>query len=548
MGLLGNIMNATAAGVSAFRESMLSADPQGGQIGRNRFDTWNRWESRQVRYAINWALYENTAYRDLVHGFSARWKTTFGLYKHTRHLYNPAYRLGEFWSGHLMGGLLDRMAGDGESAPSALPILTDNEAIRPALARLWTNSNWQTNKETYTRWGSVLGDVALKVVDDTTRGQVRLELVHPGHLKWVEFDPLGNVRAYILERWEHDPRLADIRDVNPSVDPETRQNPVRYQEKAFRDGDDVVYQTFLNGKLFAWNGAEAEWREPYGFVPLVVAHHESIGMDWGQNAWQAGSGQRFTEVDDLASGLSDQIRKAIRAPMLLAGVKGTKEIASPGRDRATQAPEVTAANPEPGRTEQQYLYANDPTARAQHLTFDLDIPGVCGHIRDLITDIEKNFPELLADTGNLGGTVTAEAIRNARQQASSKVQTRRISYDDPLVRAQMMALAIGGFRGYRDFEAFDLDSFAAGKLDHQIGQRPVFEVDPMDSIEEDQAFWTAANAAVTAGVPLAVYLERNGWSEEELAGLAKAKAAEPKPEVVVDPAQKHGSDPAGGQP
>ena len=531
MGFLGNVMQATRAGIGAFREVMLNADPQGNRHGLGDWDTWNRWDSRQLRYALNWAQYQNNAYRDF-HRFAAGWKTNQGLYKHTRHLYSPAYRLGEFWAGHLMGGLLDREAGNGETAPSALPVLTENQAIRPAIARLWGDSNWQVNKETYTRWGAVLGDVALKVVDDVGRGQVRLEVVHPGHLKWVEFDPLGNVKAYILERWDRDPRASSIENVNPSADLDLREKTVKYQEKAFRVGEVVVYQTFLDGIPYDWNGAGSEWSEPYGFIPLVVVHHEAIGMDWGMNAWHAGQGSSFTEVDDQAAGLSDQVRKAIRAPVFFAGVKGPGELKAAGVDRAKQSPEANASNPEPSRTEQNFLYG-PLQATATQLTFDLKISEVCEHIRDLLAAIEKNFPELLADTGNLGGTVTAEAIRNARQQASSKVQNRRVPYDAGLVRAQMMALAIGGFRGYRDFEGFDLDSFTAGKLDHAIGHRAVFEVDPLDSIEEDNAFWTAAGLAVKAGVPITLYLERNGWSAEELAALAKAKAAEPPPVVVT---------------
>lgn len=178
-----------------------------------------------------------------------------------------------------------------------------------------------------------------------------------------------------------------------------------------------------------------------------------------------------------------------------------------------------------------------------HLTFPLDIVGVCSHIAALNADIEKQFPELLCDTANLGGTVTAEAVRQNRQMASGKVQNRRVPYDDGLVRVQTMALAIGGWRGYPGYLGFNLNSFADGTLDHQIGQRPVFEVDPRDSIEEDQAFWTAAGAAVNAGVPITLYLERNGWSEEEIRALKDAKAAEPKP---TDPTGSAGGGNAAG--
>src|SRR5438309_1461471 len=82
----------------------------------------------------------------------------------------------------------DPEAGDGDEVPSALPIESDNPAIRPGIARLWHDSTWQVYKDLYSLWGSVLGDVGLKGVADTARGQARMEVVHPGHLKWVDRD------------------------------------------------------------------------------------------------------------------------------------------------------------------------------------------------------------------------------------------------------------------------------------------------------------------------------------------------------------------------
>jgi hypothetical protein len=530
MGLVGNVMNAAGAALYAFRESMLNADPQGRKASLD-YGVWDRWEARLTRYDLLWSIYQNNSYQDLVHPWAARYKTAYGLYKHSRHIYNPAYRLGEFWASHLQGGLLDKLAGDGETAPSALPIITDNEAIRAPIARLWKDSRWQRHKDIFTRWGSVLGDVAVKVCDDTERGKVRLQVVHPGHLKWVDFDDQHNVKAYIIQKWMYDPRDASIANESPTIDPRARQRVVIYQEKCFRDGDDVVYQTFLDGTPYAWYGDKPEYVEKYGFVPLVIASHESIGLDYGACAFHSGL-SRFREVDDMASGLSDQIRKAIRAPMLMAGVKAPSGglIKSAQTDRAQQTPDAVANNPEPARTESDYLYATDSQARAQHLTYDLDLTGVIAHIDAMLADIERNFPELIADTGNMSGTVTAEAIRNARQQASGKVQGRRPGYDEPTVALHQMALTIGGMKGYDGYEGFNDGSFHAGKLDHAIGQRAVFEVDPRDSIEEDQAFWTAIQTQVTVGVPLALALERNGWSEEDLEALADARAKEPAPE------------------
>ena len=41
----------------------------------------------------------------------------------------------------------------------------------------------------------------------------------------------------------------------------------------------------------------------------------------------------------------------------------------------------------------------------------------------------------------------------------------------------------------------------------------------MDEIETEAAFWNAAGAAIKAGLPLEVYLGRQGWPEKDIAEL-----------------------------
>src|SRR5262249_5968702 len=148
--------------------------------------------------------YQNQAYNEA--RTSRRLKALFGASDHIRHIYNPAARVVNFWQDRLWGGLLDDGAGDGESSQSALPIITENQAIRPPIAKLSADSRWRVGKEVCTLWAACLGSAAIKVVDDTTLGQPRLELVHPGWLKWVDWDPVGNVTGYILQRYVYDPR------------------------------------------------------------------------------------------------------------------------------------------------------------------------------------------------------------------------------------------------------------------------------------------------------------------------------------------------------
>ena len=141
------------AGLTAFREAYMATE-------NHNEENWSTWGARRLRYSILWAFYENTAYRSMstVHTWAAAYRSVYGLYQYTRNIYNPSYRIGEFWRAHLLGGSLDRLAGDGKNAPSCLPIQAENEAIRPALSLLWKHSNWQVSKDILALWGTIMGD------------------------------------------------------------------------------------------------------------------------------------------------------------------------------------------------------------------------------------------------------------------------------------------------------------------------------------------------------------------------------------------------------
>ncbi len=486
-------------GLRAFREAFLSADVQAPE-------GWEDFGARQMRYALLWSLYENTAYRS-IHSWATAYKSTFGVYKHARNLYNPAYRLGEFWKTHLWGGALDLEEGRG----GALPVAARYEPVRKAIAQIWRWSNWAIKKDVCTLWGAVLGDVAIRVIDDTERRKTYLEPVHPATLADVQMDPFGNVKAYTIQ--ETRPHPAGAHGGAPQT--------VTYTETAERGaGDEVIFRTYLNGQPYPWNGQAAEWVEPYGFIPLVVIQHNNVGLDWGWSELHPALA-KIREVDDLASMLTDQIRLTVKAPWLISGVdKVQKPILISGRDS-------TDSIPEPGREETMMLFAKDPQSKAQALIADLDIDGVLAHIEALVRELERDYPELRFDNLRLTGTVSGRTLEVARQPVETKALQRRALYDDALVRAQNMAVAIAGHR--RQIDGFDLGSYARGRLDHSIGSRPVFDVAQADRDEEETAFWTNAGLATDAGLPLEFYLRRHGWHDHTVQAIKRARSADPSP-------------------
>lgn len=480
------------AGARAFREAWVTAEIE------NAAD-FESADARRLRYALNWALYENSAYRN-VHTWAQGYRTQYGLYKYIRNIYNPAYRLGEFWTTHLLGGLLDPQAGDGSERESAVPIIVTgaNETrLRAAIARVWKLSNWQVYKDTFCLWGSVLGDVAIKIIDDAERSRVYMDVINPAHITEAETDHYGNVKAYRLDFAVDDPDRAG--------------QQVKYTEIAERDGDDVVYTTMRNDKAWDWTGAGAEWRVPYGFIPLVLTQHHNVGLAWGWSELHPNL-SKIREADDVASAISDHIRKSVNAPWLFTGINAPKTTPT------LTGQQATAMQPEPGREEMPALYG-PVGADAKALVANLDYEGALQHLAGVVEQIEREYPELRFDNMRVSGDASGKALRIARQPVEAKVVRVRATYDDALRRAQQMAISIGGWQGYPGFEGFTLDSYARGELDHEIGQRPVFPADVMEQNEEEQAFWQAAALAVTGGATLEGYLRDKGWDDARIQDL-----------------------------
>jgi hypothetical protein len=508
-----NVITSAWTNLSAvFRRSYLASATQpfqaSDQSTRNLgLDTFSSWQARQMRYLLYWAYYENSAY-DSVHNWAAQYKKEYSLYRSTRGVYNPFHRIGEFWADRLFGGSLDPGAGDGKGVPSALPILTENEALRAPLAQLWRDSNLQVNKDVIARMGAVLGDVAIKVCDDTDAGRVTLEVVDPYSIKWADRDRRGNVKAYIIEEWRLDP------DFDPRSQAETTlwERACLYREEVFRDGQQVTYATYKDGVPYGWDGQDPEWTEDYGFVPLVIIPHQKIGpgAQWGLSEFHAGL-PKVRGVDDLGSHLGDQIRKAIWPKWMFTGVDPNKLKTAQGFKGA----DATADNPDPGREEVGAIAAPSG-ATAYPLVFSLDIQFSDLFIQNLIENLERDYPEAQLDSTRVSGDASGKAQVEARRKTTAKVHSRRVVYDDALVRAFQMALAIGGFRGYDGLDGFGLDSYAAGALAMRIGERPVFELDPADAIAVETAFWTGAEVAARSGCPLQLYLERSGWTEGQV--------------------------------
>jgi hypothetical protein len=495
-----------------FKETYLVADPMDHR-------SWNDYRNRVQRYRVLWAFFENSTYSS-AHEWSAELRRAYGLYSWTRSVMSRANQVGEFHASHLMGGKLDLDAGDGNDIPSCLPIKTENNDIRAAIGSIWKWSNWQILKDVYCRTGAVKGDVAIKVVDDPDLGRVFLQVVQPETIKFVEKDRAGNVKGYVIEEFRPDP------DWDYQLSHGSEPPYVTYTEICSRSYDpatgeySLMYQTFRSGEPYDWHVYEqgeaqigSTWKVDYGFVPLFMVQHINIGMDWGWSEVHSAL-PRCRELDDLASCMTDQARKQLNGPWAINSRRpsdATDNKARPTADEVSNSPSL-----QPGRDSMQIKWIDNPDLKVVHMVGDMKIDDICKYVDQVNAVLESDLPELASDGGSLSSGSSGRSQKIQRQKAEAKVHQRRASYDDALVRAHKAAISIAAIGGYEGFEAFTEESYELGKLDHSIDKRPVFAVDPMDDLEEEAAFWNGAVAATNSGLPLEVYLSRNGWSEEKV--------------------------------
>ena len=502
MGTVERLMQATTAGwragVRSFRAAYMASGPD---------DTsdFGLSDARRMRYAVNWSYFEGTQYQRL-NAFAEGLKADAGLYRAIRSIYNPAGRLGDFWATYLFGGRLHIDADGRASDTGALPILTDSDPLREYIATLYRESNLQVMKDVYALRGTIFGDVFLRVVDEVDR--VYLECLNPANIADVELDKRGYVKAYKYVEGRTDP------------DDRTGRTKCVYAETAERgEGDSVIYRTYKDDVLYSWSDEQdAEWEEPYGFIPLVMVQHRNVGLTWG---WSEAHKtlSKIREADDLASKLNDQIRKLVDAPWMLAGVTkpDTKPTMVGDRGKASGATTATGeASDRQTRQDVPMLYVPQG-ATATPLVASLDIAATTENIRDLLADVERDHPELKLMVLRASGTTTGRALQTAQEPVEVVVNQRRAAYDDGLKRALQMAVSIGGYRGL--FPGVTLDSYHAGDIDFQVGERPVFGVSELDKSETDKALADTAKAMMSIGYAPDLYLEDRGWNADKIAKL-----------------------------
>jgi hypothetical protein len=507
---------------------------------------WVDHTTRRLRYALLQGFVDGSVYFG---PFGVMLKREFNLYRHVRPVFNACDRIVDFHVTHTLGGPLDPEAGDGTALPTCLPFLPAAGALpglRAGIASVLDASSFQAKKSLLCRWGAGLGDVGIEAVADTRRGVARLRVVHPAEVVSCTRDPYGNVKSYVIERWEVDP--TDAKGVRPAL----------YREECVNDGGTVVYRTLKDGTAYPWPGNPGdEWESHWGFVPLVLVKHIDGGTDWGSSE-VAHAVIKTMETDDQGSNLGDQARKAVNPPWLLAGAAlppqppippspypGSQNpyLGDPFCPPSAGAPPGSPYNGRPNlsvvmqeRAGIPFFTCNGTDVKAQAMVAPLQIGDVSAHIDRLMESLHRAYPELVADEDPArGGLASGVSLDKARQKAKNKIEERRASYDPRVKQAVQMALTMAGTLGFPGYEGMGHGAFENGKLDFAIGERPVFMPTPAERLKEEAERSKAVSLYVAAGVPLKHALLMTGVEARTVDEVMADKAEEPRPQAPPAP-------------
>ncbi|HEX6034424.1 MAG TPA: phage portal protein [Anaerolineales bacterium] len=451
-------MNSLAAGVEATRATW-----RGDQWRLEHLDPgsdrWDAYYVRLSRYRTCEHYVDNTIFTKLekqrgVHMM----ETNGGLPKDTRPIYNPAGRLSDLYPALIYGGPLDIANLDG----GAIPIETESEAVKGAIRQIWKWSNMQQAKSDYVRTGASKGDSFWQVAVDPVKQKVWLETLPPEFVKEVAFDEQGNIKRIVIAYDRYD---AEARKW------------VAYELWI----DQEWFQTYREGKPYAWHtdaggNAMEKWPNIYGFVPVTHAKHRDVGRQFGVCCFHKAI-FKIDELTGLASVTHDQVRKSVNAVWAIFGAKESNDTKDKSMDdRKGKVP---------------WVYFPEGTD-AKPMVANLDFASALAVMDAQRGEIEADMPELKLHSLHDAGQLSGVAIETLMTPAIGLITESMGNYDAPLVRAQEMAMTIGGIHGIKGFP-FTLNSYDAGDLQHNIKPRSVIR-DRLSRKEKIEVIMGAGNS------------------------------------------------------
>ncbi len=399
-----------------------------------RGDVGETHATRAARYEVFWGFYNDDVYDESVHNYAQRYKSARALYSAIKGIYNPVARLVDFYVAKVPGEFVEANQPDDVTAiGEPFPVRAADPGVPALIAQIRAWSNFEQQMSRWIRYGAALGDVVLDVV--TTPRTVEIVVRHPRELTEADFDRQGRIT------------YAEI--AYPATERDADGKRVEYTYKKIVSPE--AFATYRDGEPWDYGSGATTWANPFGFVPLVLTRHKLGDTAWGLNAYHHVI-DKVDDVNDLASHLGAQIRKAIHPQWVSFGTK-----AGSGMER-----------------NDRLWHHPNPSGKVEALVEEIDIEAVTREIQSRLTEIEKDCPELKSGrVGDNNRDVSGRAVSLMLGDIIDRVTEARRQYDGALVQAQMMALRMGAQRKL----------WGASDFTHTIAERPVFPPDVLARLD-----------------------------------------------------------------
>jgi len=427
-------------------------------------------------------------------------------------LRNPAFRVAEFYASKLWPGALS----------TALPIVTENERIIPAIEQIWEWSNWARKKQVAARWFAIYGDMFIKVAQrvgpDGKPARVYMQLLRPQRV--INFD--SDERDYLTYIRIDTPR---IRRGGDKIESFTH---VELWDKS-RNRFAIWEHDGKPGKPLSRLGRPIVDSEitDFGidFIPIAHGKFRDLGED--DEDGQSRSGRGSNAFGHALDKIDEANRQATRLHQMFYRYNNVTEVVEGDATDPTGRPLA------PPRVRGKTTSTDDGTLAVgdsrivrlpsgwhwREAVPKLDYAAGLSILNAHMLEIEKDLPELayyrLRDMSDISG----RAVRLLLGDAIDRALEARGNGEATIIQAHQMALTIGQIGGLFD----DIGDYAAGDYRHEFAARPV-----IDTPEAERA--DVAEKYVRATVPLAAALRRAGWTEDEIDGAleeqARARASE----------------------
>lgn len=454
-------MTALYAGFSAARRAYLSP----GDVGHDK-----AFSGTQNSYSTAWAYYRGQMFDGAGTGFLdyySGYLTRYGLYKHTRLLYNPVPAIVDFYIDHIYPGSDPEILDDGTILVTPVLDGTDDD-LKIALAQLDQWGNWLPEAHKLVRYAANVGSCLTEVVDDLGREKILHEHIWPSFVVDLDLDKQGNVKLF---KYEH--KVFD------------RVKNLHYLYGKQIDEDSI--REYKDGKPFDY-GEGAGRDNPYGFVPAVWIKHEDDGGENGVPPIT--SYAPIDEINSLASHTHDAIHKDIEASKLISVKGGMLPIMGASGSVTGQGGQLTAYDTRRDRM----ILKSEEGASVHDLGSVLDLAKADPSIDRQLSSFENHYAELQA----------TEILKNKSQlafntlvrllgPAQAKLDRAAPNYNQQVIKLKQMQIAIAGYRvgnGWtkRDaqqekFGQFGLASYARGELNFGLKRALLVQETEMEKEE-----------------------------------------------------------------